>query len=57
MRDLCQKNLVNVVRRMRKWPRQIRIVRGGRAKDALKQQFEQLGASRSWPCKIVIPAA
>ena len=48
-----QKDLVNFVKRMRKKPKEIRIVHGDvGAKRALQQQFEDLPPG----CDVVIPA-
>jgi metallo-beta-lactamase family protein len=53
-----QKDLVNFVKRMRHWPRQIRIVHGEDfARQALKEKFEELGRSRDHEFDLVLPSA
>ncbi len=51
-----QKDLVNFVKRMRNWPRQIRIVHGeDNARNTLREKFEELGQSRAWEFEVVLP--
>lgn len=51
-----QKDLVNFVKRMRRWPRQIRIVHGeDDAREALREKFKELGRSRDHEFEVVLP--
>ena len=51
-----QKDLVNFVKRMRRWPREIRLIHGDpEARQALKQQLQTLGERRNHHFKIQLP--
>lgn len=51
-----QRDLVNFVKRMRRWPRHIRIVHGNQsAREALKERYEALGQSRGHEFEVVLP--
>lgn len=51
-----QKDLVNFVKRMRHWPKEIRIVHGeGEAREALRDKFNELGQSCKHTFDIVLP--
>jgi metallo-beta-lactamase family protein len=51
-----QKDLLNFVRRMHRWPSQIRIVHGEqKAREALKAAYETLASSEGKQVQIVLP--
>lgn len=51
-----QKDLLNFVKRMRHWPRQIRIVHGDpEARETLKQKYLELAQSRDHELEVVLP--
>lgn len=50
------RDLLNFIRRMRRWPRQVRLVHGDReAKQALKEALETMAAQREVAMEVVIP--
>lgn len=51
-----QKDLLNFVRRMRRWPSHIRIVHGEpRARESLKQAYEALASNRGCKFDVLLP--
>ncbi len=53
-----QRDLVNFVRRMREWPREVRLVHGDpAAKAALKRALEDMAAARGRPLEVVLARA
>jgi metallo-beta-lactamase family protein len=53
-----QHNLVNFVRRMRRWPTQIRIVHGSdQAREALRNEYSKMAAAAGKQIKLVLPMA
>ena len=51
-----QKDLINFVKRMRHWPKQIRIVHGDdQARAALKSKLQELGQSYGRDFDVVVP--
>ena len=53
-----QKNLLNFVRRMRRWPTQIRIVHGNdEARESLRNEYSKMAAAAGKQIDIVLPVA
>jgi len=53
-----QQNLVNFVRRMRRWPTRIRIVHGSdQARAALRSEYSKMAAAAGKQIDIVLPVA
>ncbi len=53
-----QKDLVNFLKRMRKWPSHVRIIHGeARARAALKELYEQLAREKGAVMQVVVPEA
>lgn len=51
-----QKDLLNFVKRMRKWPSQIRIIHGeSKARASLKTEYEKLAAEKGAKIEVVMP--
>ncbi|WP_355662219.1 MBL fold metallo-hydrolase [Halomonas salifodinae] len=51
------RDLLNFIRRMRRWPRQVRLVHGDSgAKQALKAALEAMAAERGAAMEVVIPS-
>ncbi|WP_347331318.1 MBL fold metallo-hydrolase [Marinimicrobium locisalis] len=51
-----QKDLLNFVKRMRQWPKTIRLVHGDiAARETLKQRFERLGSDRQYRFEVLLP--
>ncbi len=51
-----QRDLVNFVKRMKRWPGQIRIVHGNpSAREALRKEYEALGRAEGHEFQVVLP--